>query len=208
MEQSVKRKEPRTFTDHLRIIFSDLLDWAGTGLNKMGITPNVLTLTGVIGTAVGATIVANGNFVLGGLIIMLMGPFDALDGAVARVRGEPEDFGAFVDSVSDRYIEILIYGGLIWYYFSQENLLAVMLIFFAITGSIMVSYMRARAQSLGFEAKVGLLTRVERFLVIGPSILFGYPLVGVTIVAVFSNITAFQRIFHVRQESRDRQENI
>ncbi|MEK6222880.1 MAG: CDP-alcohol phosphatidyltransferase family protein, partial [Chloroflexota bacterium] len=205
VEQSVKRKEQRTLTDHLRIIFSDSLIWAGTVLNNWGITPNVLTMTGVFGSAIGAVIVGSGNFVLGGFIIMLMGPLDALDGAVARVRGEPEDFGAFVDSVSDRYIEILIYGGLLWYYFTQENLLAVMLIFFAVTGSIMVSYMRARAQSLGFEAKVGILTRVERLLVIGPSILFNYPLVGVMIVAVFSNITAFQRIFHVRQESRNRQ---
>lgn len=206
MERTVERKQ-RTFTDFLRVLFSDLLTWAGTLLNKWGVHPNMLTLTGVLGTALGAVLVGLGNLPLGGFVILLMGPIDALDGAVARVRGEPEDFGAFVDSVSDRYIEFFIYAGLLWYYLGQGNNYAVLLILFAFAGSVLVSYIRARAQSLGFEAKVGILTRVERFLVIGPSILFKVPMVGIVIVAVFANITALQRILHVRRESHARKDS-
>jgi CDP-diacylglycerol--glycerol-3-phosphate 3-phosphatidyltransferase len=128
-----------------------------------------------------------------------------LDGPVARAKGEPEDFGAFVDSVTDRYIELSVFGSLLWYYVSLNDLRASVLIFLAAFGSLMVSYVRARAQSLGFEAKVGLMTRVERYLVIGPSILFSIPLVGISIVAIFANITAVQRIIHVRRESRSRE---
>jgi len=206
VERTVERKQ-RTFTDFLRVLFSDLLTWAGTLLNKWGVHPNMLTLTGVLGTALGAVLVGLGNLPLGGFVILLMGPIDALDGAVARVRGEPEDFGAFVDSVSDRYIEFFIYAGLLWYYLGQGNNYAVLLILFAFAGSVLVSYIRARAQSLGFEAKVGILTRVERFLVIGPSILFKVPMVGIVIVAVFANITALQRILHVRRESHARKDS-
>lgn len=206
MERTVERKQ-RTFTDFLRVLFSDLLTWAGTLLNKWGVHPNMLTLTGVLGTALGAVLVGLGKLPLGGFVILLMGPIDALDGAVARVRGEPEDFGAFVDSVSDRYIEFFIYAGLLWYYLGQGNNYAVLLILFAFAGSVLVSYIRARAQSLGFEAKVGILTRVERFLVIGPSILFKVPMVGIVIVAVFANITALQRILHVRRESHARKDS-
>ena len=89
-----------------------------------------------------------------------------------------------------------------WYYVSNDYLRASVLILLAAAGSVMVSYVRARAQSLGFEAKVGILTRVERYLVIGPSILFRVPLIGVVIVAVFANITAIQRIIHVRRQAR------
>ena len=200
--QTIKSKEQQTFTDSLRVIFSKELSNIGGLLNKWGVHPNMLTSIGLVGTAIGAIFVAIGSFSIGGFIIMLMGAFDALDGAVARARGDPEDFGAFVDSVTDRYIELTIYGGLMWYYVSNDYLRASVLILLAAAGSVMVSYVRARAQSLGFEAKVGILTRVERYLVNGPSILFRVPLIGVVIVAVFANITAIQRIIHVRRQAR------
>ncbi len=207
MHHSVERKDPPTLTDQLRLIFADLLTKIGTVLNNLGIHPNMLTITGVVGTAVGAYYVSKGDFGLGGLIIILMGPIDALDGAVARVRGESEDFGAFVDSVSDRYIELMIYGGLFWYYIGQEEFLNIIFTFLAAFGSLMVSYVRARGQSLGFETKVGIFTRVERYLVLSPSIFLGYPWVGVSIIAIGANITAFQRITHVRRQSRERRLN-
>jgi CDP-diacylglycerol--glycerol-3-phosphate 3-phosphatidyltransferase len=202
--QTVETKERRTFTDTLRLVFGNFLKSIGNLLNSWGIHPNMLTTLGLVGTAIGAIFVGLGNFTVGGLIIMLMGPVDALDGAVARARVEPEDFGAFVDSVTDRYIELAIFGGLLWYYIHSGNIEASLLVFLAASGSVMVSYVRARAQSLGFEAKVGILTRVERFLVIGPSILFNIPLIGVAVVALFANITAIQRIIHVRRQARSR----
>lgn len=204
LEFSVNRKEPLTFTDRLRLIFKGILDPIAIFLAKRGIHPNSLTIAGMTGTAVGAYFVAIGNLELGGLLVMLMGPIDAMDGAVARVLGEPKDFGGFVDSVSDRYSELFIFAGLLWYYQQSGNWAAGMLVFAAAAGSIMVSYIRAKAQSLGLEAKVGLLTRVERYFIIGPALLFQVPIWGVTIVAVGANFTALQRIFHVRKEIRSR----
>ena len=131
-----------------------------------------------------------------------MGPLDALDGTMARLRGEPTDFGAFIDSVTDRYSELLIFAGLLYFYINTGNLIMAMLVFAASAGSVLVSYVRARAQSLGYEAKLGILTRAERFAVLIPSIILGYPSVGVVIVAFLANFTALQRILAVRRIAR------
>lgn len=204
MEYSVEQKERPTLTDRLRLIFKDVLDPIAVFLNKLGIHPNTLTIAGLAGTAIGSFLVAIGEVSLGGLLIMLMGPVDAMDGAVARLRGEPKDFGAFVDSVSDRYSELFIFAGLLWHFQHQSDWIAGMLVFAAAAGSVLVSYVRARAQSLGFEAKIGIFTRVERYLIIGPSLLFHIPIVGLAIVAVGANFTALQRIFYVRRGIRNR----
>jgi CDP-diacylglycerol---glycerol-3-phosphate 3-phosphatidyltransferase len=134
----------------------------------------------------------------------LTAPFDFLDGMVARLRKEPSDFGAFVDSVTDRYSELVLFGGLLIYYLLQSNWVACIGIYLAAIGSQMVSYARSRAESLGFEAKIGILTRFERYLVMVPSLIFNYPMVGVWILAIFTNITAMQRIFYVRQQYYNR----
>jgi CDP-diacylglycerol--glycerol-3-phosphate 3-phosphatidyltransferase len=137
---------------------------------------------------------------LGGFFILLMGPIDALDGAVARASGMVTRFGAFLDSVIDRYIESFIYAGLIFYFNGQQQTLGIMLSFFSLVGSVLVSYARARAESLGIDTKIGILTRVERLVVIGPTIFFKIPLVGVAVVAVLANFTALQRINHVKKQ--------
>ena len=196
------KQNPPTLTDRLRKIFQVPIEKVGMFLYRRGVKPNILTFSGVIGTFVGAYFVADGQLILGGIIIMCMGPIDFLDGAVARARGEPEAFGAFVDSVSDRYIELMIYGSLIWYFAVNDEMLWAVFTFLAAGGSVMVSYVRARAQGLGYEAKVGILTRVERFVVIGPSIIFCIPQVGVAIVALLANFTAFQRIVFVRRQAK------
>ena len=176
-------------------------------LLKWGVKPNIMTFSGVIGTLIGSYFVAKGQLTLGGIIIMCMGPIDFLDGAVARAMGEPESFGAFVDSVSDRYIELMIYGGLLWYYAVAGEMIGAVLTFLS-SQWLCNGLLRtpARAQSLGYEAKVGIPTRVERFVVIGPTIIFRIPIVGVAIVAVLANFTAFQRIFFVRKQARRSQD--
>jgi CDP-diacylglycerol--glycerol-3-phosphate 3-phosphatidyltransferase len=133
-----------------------------------------------------------------------MGPVDALDGTMARLRGEPTEFGAFVDSVTDRYSELVIFGGLLYYYLQQgEGLLAV-LAYLAAAGSVLVSYTRARAQSLGVETKVGLLTRLERYLILSPALVFNIPHIALWILAVFTNLTALQRILDVRSKAHQK----
>lgn len=201
VENHIEKPAPPTLTDRLRAMFKNPLEKIGFALFEMGIRPNMITLTGLIGTLIGAVFVARGNLILGGVIILSMGALDALDGAVARASGSNSKFGAFLDSVTDRYIEAFIYGGLIFYFNAQQNSLGVLFSFFALEGSLLVSYARARAQSLGFETKVGILTRVERMVVIGPAIILNLPLIGVGIVGVLANITAMQRIFHVKRQS-------
>jgi CDP-diacylglycerol--glycerol-3-phosphate 3-phosphatidyltransferase len=189
-----------TLTDRLRVRFKGLSDPIGAFFNRLGLMPNTMTILGLVGNAVGAVFLALGHMTVGGLIILAMGPVDALDGTMARLRGMPTDFGAFVDSVADRYSELVIFGGLIYYYLTQADWLLAMVSFAAASGSVLVSYIRARAASLGMDTKVGVLTRFERYLVLAPTLIFSIPWLGVWIIAVLANLTALQRILDVRRQ--------
>ena len=131
-----------------------------------------------------------------------IGPFDALDGTMARLRGEANEFGAFVDSVTDRYSELFILGGLLYYFTTHNDQVSTVVVYAAAAGSVLVSYIKARADSLKFDANVGILTRMERYLVIAPLLLLNLPILAVWIVAILANITALQRFWKVRQQSR------
>lgn len=203
-EQPMKNK-PSTLTDQMRVRLKNLADPMGTFLNRIGIHPNTLTLAGLAGNLIAALILARGNFLVGGLVALAMGPVDGLDGTMARLRGEPSSFGAFVDSVSDRYSELFIFGGLMTHYLIVDEPYMVGLIFIAASGSVLVSYHRARAEGLGFEAKVGLLTRMERFVILIPSLILGIPRIGIAIVAIFANVTALQRVLFVRKQAMNRE---
>ncbi len=200
MENTVK-VERTSLTDRLRALFKWALDPIGAFLNKLGLTPNMMTMLGLAGNVVGAIFIAKGNMFWGGLMVFLMWPIDALDGTMARLRGEPSDFGGFVDSVTDRYSELVIFGGLLYYFLEVGEPLASMLVFLSASGSILVSYTRARAEALGFQAKIGALTRVERYLVLAPGLIFNFPLIAMWIIAILANFTALQRIWYVRQQA-------
>jgi CDP-diacylglycerol--glycerol-3-phosphate 3-phosphatidyltransferase len=202
MGQMIEEKKRLTFTDWMRARFKGILDLIAGFLNRLGLTPNTITILGLAGNTLGAFFLARGNMTIGGLLILVMGPVDALDGTMARLRGESSAFGAFVDSVTDRYSELIIFGGLLFYYLDRGDWQAGMLTFAAAVGSILVSYVRARAQSLGYDTKVGFLTRMERYLVLAPSLVINLPLLGLWIIAVFANLTAFQRILDVRRQTR------
>jgi CDP-diacylglycerol--glycerol-3-phosphate 3-phosphatidyltransferase len=191
----------KTLTDYLRLWFKWFLDPVGGFFNRLGLTPNMMTILGLLGNAVGAYYLARGEMLTGGLFVLLMTPIDALDGTMARLRGESSDFGAFVDSVTDRYSELLIYGGLLYYFLSLGDPLGGLLVFGAASGSVLVSYVKARAEGLGYEAKVGVLTRVERYIVLAPSLVFNQLFIGLAIIAVLANFTALQRIWHVRSQA-------
>lgn len=196
----IVRKEPVTFTDFLRKTFKHILDPVAAFLNRLGLMPNTVTLLGLLGNIVGAYFLMTGNLTLGGIILLLMGPIDALDGTMARLRGEPTVFGAFVDSVTDRYSELVILGGLLIHFLLIGNDLGAALVYLAAAGSVLVSYIRARAQSVGFDTKVGILSRVERFLVLVPCLIINQPMIAIWILAIFTNFTAMQRIWHVRKQ--------
>jgi CDP-diacylglycerol---glycerol-3-phosphate 3-phosphatidyltransferase len=193
------RKEPGTFTDFLRKRFKHILDPVAAFLNRLGLMPNTVTLIGLAGNFVGAYFLMIGNLTVGGIILLIMGPIDALDGTMARLRGQPTVFGAFVDSVTDRYSELVILGALLVHFLLIGNNQGVILSYLAAAGSVLVSYIRARAQSVGFDTKIGILSRVERFLILIPCLIINQPLIALWILAILTNLTALQRIWHVRK---------
>lgn len=193
-------KQRLTFTDQLRIRFKGVLDPIGAFFNRMGLMPNTMTILGLVGNIIGAFFLAQGKMTLGGIIILIMGPVDALDGTMARLRGESSDFGAFVDSVTDRYSELVIMGGLLYYFLDNQQVVYAGLVFVAAAGSVLVSYVRARAASLGYDTKVGILTRFERYAVLAPALIFNIPQIGMAIIAILANVTALQRIHDVRRQ--------
>lgn len=197
----VVEKKPKSVEEFLRIQFKSLLDSIGIRLHRFGLHPNTVTIFGLVGNFVGAYFLATGHIFIGGIIVLLMGPIDALDGALARIRNDNSKFGAFVDSVTDRYSELIILGGLLIFYLRQADWVACSAVYLAAAGSILVSYVKARAEALGFDAKVGILTRVERYIVLAPALVIQQPLWGIWIIAVLANYTALQRIWFVRKQA-------
>jgi CDP-diacylglycerol---glycerol-3-phosphate 3-phosphatidyltransferase len=193
-----------TFTDRLRVLFKGILDAIGGFLNRLGLTPNTITLFGLAGTTLGAYFLSQGKMTTGAFVLLAFVLVDAFDGTMARLRGEPSDFGGFVDSVSDRYAELITFGGLLYFFLSQDHTLGAMVTFMAAAGSVLVSYVKARAEGLGFTAKAGILTRVERYFVLIPLLVFNQPLIAVAVIAVLGNVTALQRVFHVRSQGHER----
>ena len=185
----------------MRIWFKWVLDPLAVFFNRIGLTPMIMTLLGLAGNFVGAYFVSQGQMTTGGLFMLISTPFDALDGHMARLRGEANDWGAFVDSVTDRYGELAILGGLLIYFAEKGDTLTASITFAAAAGTVLVSYVKARAEAVGFEAKVGFLTRVERYLVLAPALVLNQPEFAAWFIAVFANFTALQRIFHVRAQA-------
>lgn len=206
MAQTANKKN-LTFTEHMRVRFKGVLEPIAAFLNRLGLMPNTITIFGLVGNTVGAIFLAQGRMTLGGIIILLMGPVDALDGTMARLRGESSDLGAFVDSVTDRYSELVILGGLLIHFLQSGQPNYTWLVYLAAAGSVLVSYVRARAASLGYDTKVGILTRAERYLVLAPALIFNIPVIGIAIIAILANVTAVQRIIDVRKHLYQTKEN-
>lgn len=205
MENAKPKKSSFTLTDQMRVVFKGVLDPIGALFNRMGLMPNTMTLLGLVGNIIGAYLLAQGQMTWGGIIILLMGPVDALDGTMARLRGMAGKFGAFVDSVTDRYSELVIFAGLLYFYAHGGDTIMSMATFAAAAGSVLVSYVRSRGQSLNWDTKIGVLTRMERYLVLAPALIFNVAYIGVWIIAVLANFTALQRIWDVRRQAYEDQ---
>jgi CDP-diacylglycerol---glycerol-3-phosphate 3-phosphatidyltransferase len=204
VDEMAKEKKRVTVETFFRTTFKGILDTIGAYLNKLGIKPNTVTISGLVGNFIGAGLLATGHITAGGIVVFLMGPIDALDGTMARLRGESTSFGGFVDSVTDRYSELVILLGLLIYFLQLQNEWACLLIYLAASGSVLVSYVKARAEGVGYSAKVGFLSRLERYLVLAPALVIGNQyviMVALAIIAFFANLTALQRIFFVRRQA-------
>ena len=186
--------------------------------NKMvaiGITANMVTLLGFVVNLIATFYFATGRLVTGGILILFGGSFDMIDGAVARAQRNPRASGALLDSVIDRYSEGFLLLGALIYFYSLESLLGIILAFSAWFGSILVSYVRARAEGLQVTCKVGLMQRPERIVLLGAgtvlqgALLHKYPFLQSTgmillctlgILTLTSHITAIHRLIFSYQE--------
>ncbi|MAT95605.1 MAG: hypothetical protein CL608_00435 [Anaerolineaceae bacterium] len=191
-------KERKTLTDFMRANTKFIIDPVVTYLARYRFSPDGLTVVGMLAHFLFAWLIAGGHMTWAAVAIFFIAPLDAFDGALARKLGRKQGgFGAFLDSTLDRLAEIILFGGFILFYMRQENAVMLGVAYLAITGSIMVSYARARAEALGYDCKVGIASRVERYFVMIGLLLFNLPDVALIILAAATYITVGQRMYHV-----------
>ena len=186
-----------TLTDLARKRFGGILDPVARLIGRTGVSPNVVTLVGASLNLGVAWVLAQGYMRIGGLLVPLVALFDALDGTLARLTGKRSRFGAFLDSTMDRFSEAILFLGLLFFYSQSGAGREVILIYATIVGSLMVSYTRARAEGLGLDCKVGLLTRFERAVVLIIALVLDQVSIGLWVLAILTNFTALQRMYHV-----------
>ncbi|WP_420431578.1 CDP-alcohol phosphatidyltransferase family protein [Candidatus Poriferisocius sp.] len=155
------------------------LDPIGSVLCRMGISADAVTAFGIAMAAVAAVVIGRGHLILGLVFLILTGLPDALDGPIAKAAGTSSDRGAFFDSVSDRVCDALLFGGVAWYLGANEPGQIFMLPVALMATASVVSYQRAKAESLGLDAKGGLMERAERFVVLGAGLAFSFVLIPV-----------------------------
>jgi CDP-diacylglycerol--glycerol-3-phosphate 3-phosphatidyltransferase len=177
-------------------------------LGKSGITPNTLTLINLALNIVAAYVIATGHFLVGGVLILGSGLFDLLDGALARFNKQTTRFGAVLDSTVDRISEAATLCGLLIWYVSQEGAtLEIVLVLVVLVGSFLVSYIRARAEGLGWQCQVGLFTRAERVIVLAIGLLLGgvstiSVFVALCVLALFVLVTVAQRLVYLWKQQK------
>ncbi len=173
----------------------------GRSLARTGVTPNMITAAGLLGALVAAVLIARGQFLAGGIVMLAAAALDLFDGMVARASGQVTVFGGVFDSTCDRLSEAAVLGGLVFRLSSEGKREEVVLAFAAVVGSLLVSYLRARAEAAGMELREGLFTRAERVLVLGVGLIFGWVRLALWIMAVLANLTAAQRLWLVRRRA-------
>ena len=171
-------------------------------LDRRGVTPNALTLTGLIVNLGAAWAYYAGFWFAGGVVVLFAGLFDMLDGAVARAGGRVSALGAFIDSVVDRYSDFLVFTGLLAHYASNGDLGRTLLVLAVVLGAFMVSYVRARAELTIPKCDVGLMERPERIVLLAAGSLFGFLEIALWALAVLTHLTAFHRIYHTVKTGR------
>lgn len=170
-------------------------------LKKMGLTPDILTWIGLGINIIAAVLVAMNYLLVGGILTLLSGLFDILDGALARFTQKTTKFGALLDSTLDRVSEAAILFGLLVLYASSGNVIILSLIMAVLIFSFLISYIRARAEGLGIDCKVGFFTRTERVIIMALGLIFNLVFIALIILALFSFITVIQRLVHVYRQT-------
>lgn len=187
------------FADRVRTRIS----FVGRIVAKTNLSPNAITVIGLALNLVVAAVISTGNLLLGGALLLVAGAFDVVDGAVARATNQVSRFGSFFDSTMDRYADAVILGGVLLYFVNDDaGSWPVMLVFITLVGSLMISYTRSKAESIGLRGDVGFAQRAERVIILAAGLMLGYPVWAVGVLAVLTQFTVLQRIFHVWRELR------
>lgn len=170
-------------------------DAIGRTVGGLGITPNMISLAGLIGNAIAGFLVTREMLVAAGIVFLVFSALDFVDGAVARATNTASPYGAVFDAVLDRWGEALVLAGIAWYFGDRGEYVQAGVTYAALFGSIAVSYMRARAEVNGLEMREGLFRRQERVVLIGLGLLFNALTVVIWLLAVLANLTALQRFW-------------
>lgn len=198
---------PRPSSETIRGRLRDLLDrWVTNPvvrlLARLGVTPNVLTIAGLAGSVGAAVALSTGNLVAGGAIVLASGTLDLFDGALARATNTASRVGALLDSTLDRLAEAAILFGLLVHFARRDATEEILLVFLVMTASVLVSYVKARAEALGIACNVGVMTRPERVVLLSIGLLIGHVTILLYVVAVLSFATASHRFVHALRQAR------
>ena len=210
----VKRKNKFTINgiklipDQWKKFYFSCLDPVIDLFGRLKLNPNFLTILGFGVSCVAAFFVVRGQLLLGGLLILFAGLFDSIDGKLARASNKVTHFGALFDSTIDRYSEVIFFIAIAYNFITNGWYWSSLAVAIGLTGSLMVSYVRARAEGLGFQCTIGLLQRPERIILLGFGALVGslihiYIFIFIIwLIAILSNMTAIQRMVHIWNQDK------
>jgi CDP-diacylglycerol--glycerol-3-phosphate 3-phosphatidyltransferase len=191
--------DKRNIKERLRGLLAPLV----IALERAGVSPMAVTITGLLLSFVGAGFVAAGRLRSGAVVLVVAGLCDTIDGSLARSSGQASRFGAFLDSALDRVAELAYFAALVYHFYAigaRWSGVMIWLTLAALSGSLLTSYARARAEGLGLECSVGILERPERIALLFIGLLFGHLVLNpvIALLAVLSIVTFIQRVMHVR----------
>jgi len=195
-----------TYTRAIGVACNRVIRLIVRGLALSRIHPNALTFIGLIVNGIAAALLASGRFPAAGIVIILAGIFDMVDGRVARETNQVTRFGGFFDSVLDRYSDLVLLMGLLVYYASIDRFFYVVLTAVVMTGSVMVSYTRARAENAIPRCKVGFMERPERLVLLIIGAVFNRMAPVLWVIAVLSNLTVVHRMIYTWRETKHLEE--
>ena len=183
----------------------------GSSLARVGVTPDAVTYTGLLIQIGVAALIVQGRLLLAGLVAIVAGLSDVIDGAVAKARGRPSTFGAFLDSTTDRLSDALYLGPIVWLYGVDPDIAThdepwvAAAALAALVFGFLVSYAKARAQSLGYDCNVGIMERAERLILIIAALVLDLVPPAMVVLAALSLVTFLQRMVHVRLQASARE---
>ncbi len=183
--------------------FAFLLAPLGETVAKTGISPNQLTILGMALSILAGVIIGLGHPGWGAVVVIIGGLCDALDGTIARSTQQVTHFGAFLDSTLDRYSDLALYLGVMALAYGQRNFSLFLWTALALTGAIMVSYTRARAECIIESCQVGIMERPERVIILLAGLVFNWLEGAMVVTAILANFTALQRIYHTYKQLKD-----